>query len=182
MKIPEINLLPFSRKMALAVERELAVVRQSFVLVLSVFLLAFLVLTGAKVLLGQSLKQEQEASAALQKAALKQRGQLLDQRIQEFNNSLSTIKTMQKSFTRWTTIVTDLSRALPRGVTLTSFEADKSSGAFSIKGVATTRADLLAFQQTLANVPTFADIRAPVSNLLEREDIHFDLKGTLTLP
>lgn len=89
---------------------------------------------------------------------------------------------MQKSFTRWTTIVTDLSRALPRGVTLTSFEADKSSGVFSIKGVATTRADLLAFQQTLANVATFADIRAPVSNLLEREDIHFDLKGTLTLP
>lgn len=182
MKIPAINLLPLSRRTALALEREFAIVRQSFLLVLSVFAVAFLVLSGAKVLLNQNLQQEQEASSALQKAALEQRGELLDQRIQEFNSSLSSIKAIQRSYTKWTTVLADLARILPRGIVLSTFEANKPSGTFSIKGTAAARSDLLAFQQALAELPTFVDMSTPVSNLLERENIAFELEGKLSLP
>lgn len=79
--------------------------------------------------------------------------------------------------------------ALPRsGVTLSGFSftppSGKVQGQLRITGVATSRASLRAYQNTLATVPTVSAVDLPISAYAKESDIPFvvTLSGSFTPP
>ena len=72
----------------------------------------------------------------------------------------------------------DLFAAPPSGVVITAFSVDKGA-TVSLVGNATTRNNLLMFEQNLRDSSRFQDITSPLTNIIQETNITFTFKATL---
>jgi len=72
-----------------------------------------------------------------------------------------------------------ISAALPPNTRLNSLDIDRKSGTISISGTAKTRDELLLFLENLKTINWLDKIEAPTSQLFQKENINFEIKGTL---
>lgn len=81
-------------------------------------------------------------------------------------------------------VVTALTDALPRGVTLTSLSIMRKDGgaALSISGAAATRDALLSLAESLKGVSAFSGVSLPVSSLASDKDIPFSISFSYVAP
>lgn len=96
--------------------------------------------------------------------------------IRRVNTKLTTLNSIEKEFTPWSEIMVSASVLVPKNVSLVTFSADKSSREVIIRGVAVSREDLLSFMKALTDSGLFENIESPISNLLSKTDLAFDLK------
>lgn len=78
------------------------------------------------------------------------------------------------------TVEDTVSKALgirPLGLTTTTiiYEEQGARGTLSVKGVAKSRNDLVAFVRALEAIPEFSNVELPISNLARNENIPFTL-------
>jgi hypothetical protein len=80
--------------------------------------------------------------------------------------------------TDWHTFLVAVSAAVPSGVQLATLSVD-DSGNVRLTGQADTRAALLQLQEQLRASGAIADLYSPVRNLLQPNDVVFELTGRL---
>lgn len=182
MSIVDLNLLPPNRQALLRYESIQQILRHHLV-GLGIFLaLVIFVLVGSHYLLQQRLRQEEEHVRLIQQQTIQEQGELLDERIREFNKHLERVKTLQSTYTKWSPVLLDLFERLPAGITMQTLDLDKKTKVVKLHGIADRREDLLALQEAFADSPNFKNPSTPVSNLLQRENITFDVSFSLLLP
>ena len=76
-------------------------------------------------------------------------------------------------------IVERIARLMPQGTSLTSLNTSTGTVIVLISGKADLRSQVIALQDNLEAEKMFAEVEAPLSNLLEAEDV--DFKFTITL-
>jgi len=103
----------------------------------------------------------------------------LEKSVKNFNNLLININQIQSEYTNWTSELKNISSLVPPGVTLSSFVLQKNTSEFKFTGKAATRDALLNFKDSLENSDFFTEIQSPISNLLTKVNINFELSGKL---
>ncbi|MFZ6036001.1 MAG: PilN domain-containing protein [Patescibacteria group bacterium] len=117
-----------------------------------------------------------------QEAALKQEGRVasLEEATKELNLQLNAARDIQSTYIPWATVLHTIALQIPDGITLTSIQLTDSNKTYRLTGVSSDRQLLLNFEETMKQIPYFSTVNLPVSNLTQREDIPFEISGTLS--
>ncbi len=176
------NLLPPRRRADLSDETLYVGIRRNSIALGIYFAVVVGVLLATQMILDQNYRRKHDQVVETQRKLSQERGESLEERIRLFNARLSKVNTMQQQYVKWTPVIAALAKALPTGVTLQNLDVDRTTKLLVIKGNAATRSDLLQFQKTLAASSEFQNPSSPVSNLLARENIDFDMTVELKTP
>lgn len=76
-------------------------------------------------------------------------------------------------------LVEAVAQARPEGVRLSGFSFDRGEKVVHVEGVADTRGALVAYKEALEDLPMFAAIDLPISELARGENIDFTLEAAL---
>ena len=107
--------------------------------------------------------------------------QVFQNNIEEINYKLSVAQSVQKNFSKFSTLIYEVTKLIPEGVILTFVTVDRATGAFRITGIAPTRDALTQTKERLENSRFVTELQAPLSNFLEKEDVDFRFAGKLNV-
>jgi len=96
--------------------------------------------------------------------------------IRDANRKLHKISKIEAEFVPWSEVLLLAATLTPSNITLTSLVSESSTKDVLLRGVAKTREDLLIMTSAFEKSTFFESIESPISNLLIKEDILFDLK------
>lgn len=96
--------------------------------------------------------------------------------IKQVNDKLTKIDQIEKQFDPWSEHLLNISRLIPEGIALSSLTMERRSRDLLLRGEARKREDLLSFKAALENSGMFESVESPISNILNKQDIAFDLK------
>lgn len=107
---------------------------------------------------------------------------LVTKNVKNYNNQINTINEqmdsisqIQKNNIEWSRLISYLSQNLNQGIKLNQLKFDAASANMQISGQAETREDLLDFKKSLSKNENFGEINFPIKNLLEKNNINFDI-------
>ena len=112
-------------------------------------------------------------------------GKKFGQEIKHFNQNLKTIDIVQSEYTVWSDYLANFSNLTPVDVILYAIKVDKETNEIEIIGSAKTRQALLDYQKNLneavcgsqdcLDCKCFENVEIPLSSLLEKENIDFEI-------
>lgn len=164
-----LNLLPPAKKEALQKLSMLAYA-QSMVLLfaaMAVLIVSFLIpfrlmlTTDFEAISDQSTPAQDEYTAALNEIAA-------------VNGLIARVDGIQQRWTPWSEVLAKLTALIPAKIHLDRIETHPD-GTITMSGVAETRNDLLALQAHLSDAPFLMNITSPLSNILQRTEVKFEL-------
>ena len=172
-----INLLPEQEKKTIAFEQWQRIIRffgisVSMVLLIGIALLApsYLPLYFQRNALQYSLAIQQDAAKRIHANTIAQDSL----RIKSIISSLRPYSDIQNN----ALTLFDLLLTHQSGIIITSFSIDKSAHV-SLAGNASTRNNLLLFEQRLRDSAQFQDIASPLANIIQEANINFTFNATL---
>lgn len=171
------NLLPEQEKKAIILDQWLRIIT-FFSSALSITLIIGITLLAPSYIPLYFLNRELNYSLFIQQETAKK----IDQK--SIVSDASNIKAVIVSLHQTTDIpsgaleIFDLLATTQSGIIVSGFTVDKD-GRVGITGNATTRSNLLAFEQRLRDSSHFQDIASPLSNIIQETNINFNFKGTL---
>lgn len=174
MTILRLNLLPPQKKTGLA-----AVIRYLFakeMLEFTIFTCALLAIAHllSWFVLTQTLNDLASTSLLVNREL-----PTVNQEIRAINALTREIGLAGKGYAPVTPVINGLAAATPPDIRITALAIDNNSGAVSISGVARTRAALIDYQKILGTLPWLEGFNAPASQLLQKENIAFDIRALL---
>lgn len=102
-------------------------------------------------------------------------------KIRETNEKINLIAGIQDDFIAWSRFLERLSRETPAGVKLNLLKIDGKKEIVTMRGEALNRDDLLALQKNLTATGLFQEIDSPLSNILQKNEVNFEIKGKINL-
>ncbi len=146
----------------------------SIVLIITIFLVSILLV--AKIILQNNFNKVVSQTTLITKS-----NQTYNVKVREINNELSFVSMIQNGYIPWTDIFKDLAVASPDGIKLYSLKLNAENKTIGIKGMAKDRTSLLVFKTNIENSSYYDDISFPLKNILEKENINFEINATLNL-
>ena len=104
---------------------------------------------------------------------------VLQSNIDRLNNQVEDVAKVQESFLKWSLFLADFSAIADSSTVLNFAHFSREAGTFRITGTADSRESLLFFEQGLKDIKSLNLTDAPLSNLLERENIDFRFGGKI---
>lgn len=168
-----INLLPQELKKEIKREKIFRALIQQGIIFLFPLLVLIGILGGINFLLGlqkDMVMQENQIQQSQSKyAELKQ----YEDAFAQTNELAKSIGKIESTHFHWTKILTKISEIVPQGVTFENITT-KNLQVF-ILGRAKNREDLLAFKEKLLGESCFSDVNIPLSNMVVRENVDFQM-------
>lgn len=93
--------------------------------------------------------------------------------IKQINTYVHRVEGYMNRSSGWTDRLIELSEVVPTGVVIDNMTF--SGGKLIVRGYAVTRDDLLVYTERLSKMPFVSHIDSPLSNLLQKRDVRFEL-------
>lgn len=103
----------------------------------------------------------------------------VNREIADINKKSRNVYLSSQDFARVTEKIIQFANALPGDIKVTGIDIDRKKSTVSISGSAATRDALLNFQRVIAEITWIQTASAPSSQLFQKENISFDIRGTL---
>jgi len=100
-------------------------------------------------------------------------------KVNDINTKLLLLENVQNDFIRWSTFFNFISKKTPEGIKLSRLTIKNKGTEISFSGNAKTRNILLSFKEMLEKSAIFENIQFPIQNLLQKENINFEIKAKL---
>jgi Tfp pilus assembly protein PilN len=168
-----IDLLPEERKEEIKKKKmfKMAISQEIRFLFPVVVFIIFLAVTGI------NLKIQLEGIAEMTDKSYGEQGYKkiaeFEKKFKEINAKTAAEAGFQQSHLIWSNTFSELSNIMPAGLYLEKLST--KDYLMTISGKAKTRNDLLAFQEKLKESPCFANTDVPLSNLVSRENVEFEI-------
>lgn len=101
--------------------------------------------------------------------------------VREINDKLNFISKIQDDFIPWSGLLVSLAEITPNGINLSYLKLNAADRTIKIKGKALRRESLLNFKDRLEKMPFLLKIEFPIKNILEKENINFEINSALDL-
>jgi len=102
-------------------------------------------------------------------------------KVREINGKLGFIAKIQDEYIPWSNLIKKLAAITPADINFSYLKLDAQDKTISLKGKAKFRDSLLDFKDEMAANPVFQDIGFPIKNILEKENIDFEINAKLDL-
>ncbi|HMN19579.1 MAG TPA: hypothetical protein PKA31_03230 [Candidatus Moranbacteria bacterium] len=172
-----LDLLPVQRKQELRRARIFRMlVREQAVFLLP--LLMFIGILGGVVLVLKTDQQSVISAGAMGEGQGQfQELKVFEEEFQRTNDSVERIMKMEKAHLHWSRALRDLGRLLPQGAIVS--ELSTKDYTVMLRGKAKTREDLLSLKSALEGYGCAENVQVPLSNLVSRTDVEFQVDFTL---
>jgi len=147
----------------------------SSILIVLTIIIAVILLV-AKIILQNNFNKIVEQTSLVTK-----NNQGYNNKIRQINSKLNFITRIQNDFIYWSKLVEELAKITPADVSFHLIKANANDKTINIKGRAKLRDSLLSFKQNMENSSTFNNIDFPLKNILEKNDIDFEINANLNL-
>ena len=171
-----LNLVSNELKKEIKLRHLYFLVRKISGIILIVTILLVSILLVAKIILQNSFNEIVSQTTLITKS-----NQTYNVKVREINDKLDFVSMIQTGYISWTNLFENLAVATPDGIKLYSLKLNSEDRTISIKGMAKNRVDLLNFKTNLENSPYCSAINFPLKNILEKENIDFEINTTLNL-
>ncbi|MFH1232547.1 MAG: PilN domain-containing protein [Patescibacteria group bacterium] len=138
-------------------------------------------ITATILLFAKIILQNNFIDIVEQTSLITKNNQNYNNKIKEINNKLKTVSTIQNDFIVWSKIIEDISKITPTNVTLNLVRMDSTNRNIKLQGKAKQRSDLLELKSNLEKSTLYNSIDLPIKNLLEKEDIIFEINAKINL-
>ena len=101
--------------------------------------------------------------------------------IVEVNKQIDFVHKIQDEFIPWSNLIKNLSLMASADINFYYLKVDSSDKTIKIKGNAALRDGLLNLKQKMESSKYFHDIEFPIKNILEKENIDFEIKAKLNI-
>ena len=99
--------------------------------------------------------------------------------IRNINVQINSIEKIQNNFVVWSKFLTVLSNEKPIDITLNKISLNYDDNSLTLSGFSNTRENLLNLKSNLENCESLMEINFPLSNLLEKNNINFELSAKI---
>ncbi len=172
----KLNLLSKEAKKEIKYKRLYSIIaRVDLMLIIGATFLA-VVFTGASIILTNNFKEFTGPESILRK-----NGQEYNNKIKSINEKLNAISKIQSEFIPSSLLIKELTDRIPAGVSLSYVKADIANRNLKIMGRAKGREDFLLLKESLANSKVFTEVDSPLQNILQKENIDFEISIKLDL-
>lgn len=96
-------------------------------------------------------------------------------KVQEINDKIDYIANIQDNNIDWTNIIMRVSETINNDIKIDKISINKKNDTLFLSGNAKTRDDLLLLKDSLEKYKNFNEIKLPIKNLLEKNDINFEI-------
>jgi Tfp pilus assembly protein PilN len=164
-----LNLISEQKKKEIKIKHlHLLLKKIDLVVIIFVCLIAIMILV-AKILLQNTFNTTINQTTLITKNA---QGSTL--KVRDINNKITAVDQVQADFVVWTKLLDQLATSTPDGIIYTYIKADTDKN-IRIAGVAKTRDALIALKSAFETIAMFDKFDFPLSNILQKEDIHFEI-------
>lgn len=144
-------------------------------------LLIVVIFTAITLLVAQIILQNNFNKIVEQTTLITKNSQTYNLRVREVNARLNSVDQIQNNFVYWTKLFEALTGGIKNDVTFSYLKINGGDSSAMIRGAAKTRSGLLDFKETLESSDIFSDINFPLSNLLEKNNINFEISAKLDI-
>jgi len=157
-----------------------------------------LILTAIILLIARNTLQNNFSSVVAETSLIQQQIRGSNQKIRTINEQLNDLTKIQAGFIPWSNISVYLAKNTPLDIkinfliispmVITQQEAEAAkknenknkSWNITIKGIAKTRDDFFAFQDKLQKSSLLEEVKTPIDNITQKENIEFEFKAILS--
>jgi len=143
-------------------------------IVITVFIA--IIILSAKVILQNNFNRIVEQTTLITRSS-----QGHNAKIREVNARLNYVDDIQNNFIAWSYLLEDIAGSVDDNIKFNLIKVNKEEEEIILKGVARSRNNLLALKEGLEDSEIFANIDFPIKNILEKEDINFEITVKLNL-
>ncbi len=136
-----------------------------------------IILLSAKIILQLKFNQ-----IVTQTTLVTKNNQGYNNQVREINNKLNFVATIQDDFVPWSNLLKNLAEMTPADINFYYLKINGEEQSIKIKGKAKLRNSLLNFKNGMENSPAFKNIDFPIKNILEKENIDFEINSKINLP
>ena len=149
--------------------------RASHILILLTIFIAIAILVS-KIILQNNFNRIVEETTLITRESQGRNNQ-----VREINNKLSQVDKIQTDFINWSFLIEDVFKFAGDNISFYSIKITKQPASIKIKGKAGSRDKLLAFKKSFEDSEIMENIDFPITNILEKENIDFEIKADLNL-
>lgn len=171
-----LNLVSAEQKKEIKLKHIYGLIKKINLTLIIITIVIAVVLLTAKILLQSKFNEIVEQTTLVTRT-----NQGYNNNVREINNKLNYVAKIQDDFIPWSGLLTSLAETTPGDIKFYYFKIDAPAKTIKIKGKALRRGSLLNFKDKLANNPAFLEIDFPVKNILEKENIDFEINAKLNL-
>lgn len=172
MKI-KLNLIPPDRKEKIVKSRQLKVAFRIEIVLTLILIGFFAVLFGFKYTLNYTFASHADSQKKNEKVTQYDEIKKYDQQFGQIKGQLSKISTVEGDQLYWSNLFVKLSKIIFPGITLDSLSTNNY--AVTLRGIANNRDDLVLFKEKLESENCFSNINLPLSNLVDKNNIKFQI-------
>lgn len=168
-----INLLPKEQKSEISVLRKLVLISIWEILIICFFVSLILIFLLVKVFIESEIKVNEILAKEKEKEISSNRA--LEEKIENFNLSLSQIYSFYQDQTIFSEILDQIFQKIPEGIYLTNLNISLQEKTLdvSLTGFSPSRELLLSFKENLEKDKKFSNIDFPLETWTKRENISF---------
>ena len=102
-------------------------------------------------------------------------------KVREINDKIDFVAKVQDDFIAWSKLLTGLAGTTSQNINLYYLKTNAQDKTVKLKGKARFRSDLLNFKEKLAGLPGLYELDFPLKNILEKENIDFEINAKINL-
>ncbi len=169
-----INLLPTEKKSSL--ERVVKFVLASDILemIILAYTILAIILVWSWMVLQEDFNNLSESAVSVNREYSRQ-----NQDIRKINSIVKSVTNASIGYTTLTPKISEIIEKLPDHIKLSAINIDRKTNSFTLSGTAQTRTDLIKYQQILKNISWLEKTDTPTSQLFQKDNINFEVKGKL---
>lgn len=166
-----INIIPTKLKKEIKMRKIYNSVRKLFLMLLIFTSFNAIVLVLAEVVLKTHLADTNNQSKLITTSTKD-----YVQKVKEINEQVTQIAEIQNNNVAWSNLLQYLSNnSQENNIEFNKISIDQTKNSLTLNGKCKTRKDLLAFKSSIESNKNFSNINFPIKNLLEKENIIFDI-------
>ena len=105
-------------------------------------------------------------------------GENYSTQVRQLNNAITNIESIQSEYTNWSYLLESIHKLSGQNITINNISVNKNNKEITLCGIAATRDSLLQLKERLEDLNYFTEINLPIKNLLEKENISFDINSS----
>ncbi len=102
-------------------------------------------------------------------------------KIRDINSKINFVESIQNNFIPWSNLLKTVADITPGDIGLNYLKINFADQTIKIKGKAGLRDSLLDFKQKMEATAIFKDIDFPIKNILEKENINFEINAKINI-
>ena len=145
-----------------------------------ILLLVFLTATsGIVFLLGDAVLQIYIEDSGFAKTIVQSNFQSLNERVENAESKINYILEIQENAINWSKLIEDIMVKTNDNIVFSKVSINREKYQLNLSGHAEARSDLIELKEGFENSNSYLSIDFPIQNILEKNDIDFDMLMTI---